>query len=159
MTRLYHYVGPEEIARRCESSPGGHLIESATDVITWMGGRSGIATFVIDEHGQLLIADRHSEHVACAQGRPVRSAGEMAFVVEDGSLTVEWVTNQSTGYCPSPDSWPAVRDVLLRLGIAAPTDFSPRFIFRRCARCLSINIVKENVFECAVCSADLSVSR
>lgn len=71
MTRLYRYVGPEAIARRAAGSPGGAIISSPDDVLRWVidtGQRTGrlVATFVIDELGRLRIADRHSEHVACA---------------------------------------------------------------------------------------------
>src|SRR5207245_3026844 len=113
------------------------------------------ATFIIDETGGLLIADRRSEHVACAGGRPVRSAGEMTFTVKTSGVSVAWVTNQSTGYCPEPDSWPAVEAALARAGIAAPDGFSQEFVFRRCPRCGSINIIKSGVFDCGVCSTPL----
>ncbi len=75
------------------------------------------ATFIIEDAGWLHIADQRSEHVACAGGRPVRSAGEMTFTVRRGDVRVTWVTNQSTGYCPEPDSWPAVESALARAGI------------------------------------------
>ena len=114
-----------------------------------------VSTFVIDEAGWLRIADRRSEHVACAGGRPVRSAGEMTFAVRRSGASVTWVTNQSTGYCPEPNSWPAVEAALARTGIAAPDGFSQAFDFRRCPCCGSINIIKDGVFECAVCSTPL----
>jgi hypothetical protein len=116
---------------------------------------SVISTFIIDESGWLRIAHRRSEHVACAAGLPVRSAGEMTFTIRSSSFNVTWVTNQSTGYCPEPDSWPAVAAALARAGIAAPEGFSQGFVFRRCPGCGSINIVKEGFFECAVCDSPL----
>jgi hypothetical protein len=94
MTRLYHYVGPREILSRAGRS-GKRIHSGDLQNPAWF-------TFVVDEHGSLLIADRRSEHVACACGRPVLSAGEM-FV--RGGEVVE-VSNQSTGYCPEPESWP-----------------------------------------------------
>jgi hypothetical protein len=138
-------------------------IESLEDVRRWVreSGQAPdaaghvVATFVIDESGWLLIADRRSEHVACAGRRPVRSAGEMAFAVISRSVSVSWVTNQSTGYCPEPDSWPAVGAALARAGIAGPGGFSQEFIFRRCPRCHAINLVKEGIFECGACGAAL----
>lgn len=114
-----------------------------------------MATFIIDESGWLRIAERRSEHVACAGGKPVRSAGEMTFTVGQVSVSVSCVTNQSTGYCPEPASWPAVAEALARAGIAAPEGFSQEFAFRHCPRCGSINIIKEGVFECGVCSSQL----
>ena len=50
-------------------------------------------------------------HVACAAGGPVLSAGEITF---DDDMTVAEITNQSTGFCPEPESWPAVSDALDR---------------------------------------------
>jgi hypothetical protein len=35
-----------------------------------------VVTFAIDAKGSLRVADRRSEHVACAGGGPVLSAGE-----------------------------------------------------------------------------------
>jgi hypothetical protein len=77
----------------------------------------------------------------------------MTFTVRNRGATVTWVTNQSTGYCPEPDSWPAVEAVLARAGIGAPDGFNQAFDFRRCPNCGTINIVKDRVFECGVCSA------
>ncbi len=163
MRPMYWYVGPMKIAERARSAPAGVRIESPEHVLRWIRQTSQdvdaagnvVATFVIDEAGWLRIADRRSEHVACAGGRPVRSAGEMTFNVRKDSVSVSWVTNQSTGYCPEPDSWPAVQAALVRAGIAAPDGFSQTFDFRRCPRCGSINIVKDGVFECGACSTPL----
>jgi hypothetical protein len=161
MRSTYRYVGPKQIAERVRSAPGGVRIESPEDVRRWIrqtgqepdAAGSVIATFIIDESGWLCIADRRSEHVACAGGRPVRSAGEMTFTISPSGVSVSWVTNQSTGYCPEPDSWPAVAAALARAGIAAPESFSQGFVFRRCPRCGSINLIKEGIFDCAVCAA------
>jgi len=79
----------------------------------------------------------------------------MTFTVRTSGVSVTWVTNQSTGYCPEPDSWPAVEAALERAGIAAPNGFSLAFDFRRCPRCGSINIVKDGLFECGACSSPL----
>jgi hypothetical protein len=138
-------------------------VESPEDVRRWFrqaapGGiqaRNFTATFVIDEAGWMRIADRRSEHVACAGGQPVLSAGEITFAVTPGGADVLWVTNQSTGYCPEPDSWPAVQAALERAKITAPGGFHHECVFRRCDACGSINIVKESAFECSVCSSSL----
>jgi hypothetical protein len=137
-------------------------VESSKDVLRWiqqtgqeLTAGSITATFIIDEAGWLRIADRRSEHVACAGGRPVRSAGEITFTVRPPSVDVTWVTNQSTGYCPKPDSWPAVQVALTRAGITSPAGFSQEFDFRRCPPCGSINLIKEAEFECGVCSSPL----
>lgn len=163
MRQTYRYVGPNKIAERAPPSPAGVRVESPEDVRRWIrqteqelnAGGSVTATFVIDESGFLRIADRRSEHVACAGGRPVRSAGEMTFAVRPSGISVAWVTNQSTGYCPEPDSWPAVQAALARAGIAALEGFSQEFLFRRCPSCGSINIIKDGIFECGVCSTSL----
>jgi hypothetical protein len=39
----------------------------------------------------------------------VLSAGEITFSRKGKSLVVSDVTNQSTGYCPEPKSWKAVK--------------------------------------------------
>jgi hypothetical protein len=112
-------------------------------------------TFVVNEEGVLLIADRHSEHVACAGGRPVRAAGEMCFARKANRVTVARVSNQSTGYCPEPESWAEVVRVLRAAGLEPPASFDPRCEFRRCAKCGSLNLVKCGVFECGICEAEL----
>jgi len=163
MRPTYRYVGPKQIALRVLAGPTGTLIKSPEDVLSWIRQTdqdldyigSVTATFIIDEFAGLRIADRRSEHVACAGGKPVLSAGEMTFTILPGDVNVSWVTNQSTGYCPKPDSWPAVQAALKGAGITAPDDFSQALHFRRCPRCGSINIVKDNVFECAGCSSPL----
>jgi hypothetical protein len=159
--RLYRYVGPKRIADRVGAAPAGVRVRSAADVAAWArsSGQSSAAgrvtaTFVVDEAGDLLIADRHSEHVACAGGRPIRSAGEMTFALDGGVEVVE-VSNQSTGYCPEPESWPAVAEALARAGLAAPGGFALACVFRRCEACGGKNLVKGGLFECGVCGAEL----
>ena len=73
-------------------------------------------TFVIVEPGDLRIADRRSEHVACSGGHPVLSAGEMLLRVSESSVMVAEVPNHSTGFCPEPESWPDVAGTLDRSG-------------------------------------------
>jgi hypothetical protein len=116
-----------------------------------------VVTFIIDPSGQLWINDRRSEHVLCAGGGDVLSAGEMTFSLRPKLEVVE-VSNQSTGYCPEPDSWPAVENVLTRLGIPHPKDFTLICIFRRCEACHTLNLVKDDWFECAVCQSPLSTT-
>src|SRR4051794_3229139 len=104
--RTYRYVGPGRIAARVRSDQRGTPVRSAADVLQWVAATRQvadaegcvIATFVIDEAGTLFIADRRSEHVACAGGQPVRSAGEMTFEVAAPTVRVAGVSNQSTGY-------------------------------------------------------------
>lgn len=163
MPKTYRYVGPKKIADRVLTAAAGIRVESPKDVLQWIrqtgqelnAAGDVTATFVIDEAGWLPIADRRSEHVACSGGQPVRSAGEMTFTVTPRDVRVPWVTNQSTGYCPEPESWPAAREALERAGYAAPDGFSQEILFRRCPQCGSINIVKDQIFACGVCSTAL----
>ena len=101
-----------------------------------------------------MIADRRSEHVACAGGGPVRSAGEMTFAV-DSAIEVTAASNQSTGFCPEPESWPAVAATLRAVGFAAPAAFDPACHFRRCPSCDGVTLVKNGVFECGLCGVPL----
>ena len=163
MRPLYRYVGPKKIADRAPPAPAGVLVESQEDVRRWIrqtdqelnAAGCVTATFVIDESGGARIADPAEANLACQGGRPVRSAGEVTFSVKPSGISVTWVTNQSTGYCPEPDSWTAVEAALARADIAAPEGFSLEFLFRRCPRCGSINIIKDGIFECGVCSTSL----
>jgi hypothetical protein len=105
--------------------------------------------------GSLRIADRRSEHVTCAEGQPVLSAGEMTFMCGKGRIFVVSATNQSTGYCPEPESWPAVASALDRIGLAHPESFDPAFDFRRCPSCSQINVIKDERYVCDVCQSPL----
>jgi hypothetical protein len=160
--KRYLYVGPEDIRSRSAAGPCGRIIESLGDLRTWLtchrpSGAGGLiaATFVIDPEGRLLLADRRSEHVACAGGGPVLSAGEMFFSDQGDAATVEEVTNLSTGYCPEPESWPVVGEALDRLGVVHPDRFTTEVIFRRCPSCGERNVVKDGWFECQVCGGEL----
>jgi hypothetical protein len=160
---LYRYIGPKQIADRVQNEAGGFPIRSPEDVRAWVRDSAQelsngcvIATFVVDADGALRIADRRSEHVACSGGRVVRSAGEITFRL---SRTVEIaaVSDQSTGFCPEPESWPAVAvaAALGSAGLAAPDGFSRSCEFRRCVKCGGLTLVKDGEFECAICGAEL----
>lgn len=158
---MYRYVGPRRIADRAPSEPAGVPIRSPADVRGWVRGSdqelvagSVIATFVVDAAGTLLVADRRSEHVACAGGQAVQSAGEITFAV-GRAVEVVAVSNQSTGYCPEPESWPAVAVSLVAAGLEPPDGFSLACVFRRCVGCGSLTLVKGGVFECGTCGAEL----
>jgi hypothetical protein len=160
MPKAYSYVGPPEILARSRSAPKGVAIRCSDDLRVWIKAAAQradmqvVATFVIDMKGTLLIADRRSEHVACASGEPVLSAGEMTFVVGN-ELEVIDVSNQSTGYCPEPESWPHVALALDRIPIPNPGRFTHEIVFRRCASCGQINIVKDNWLACLFCGKEL----
>jgi hypothetical protein len=161
--RLYSYVGPRSILELLQQPTPRACIGESKDILNWIKAskptlqldKTIIATFVIDTDQVLWIADRHSEHVVCAQGQNVLSAGEITFEIHGSEIEVVEVTNQSTGYCPEPNSWWAVENVLAQLNIPYPTAFTTEFIFRRCEQCGTTNIVKDMWFECAVCQSEL----
>ena len=66
------------------------------------------------------------------------------------------VTNQSTGFCPRPQSWPAVARALERVGLKHPGEFTAIYEFRRCDGCGEINVVKDDWFVCDLCEAELN---
>ena len=94
---------------------------------------------------------RRAEHVACAGGGPVLSAGEITFF--DGDVSE--ITNQSTGFCPEPESWTTVAAGLDAIPVNRPDDFTTRVVFRLCPACNERNIVKDGWFVCDLCGADL----
>jgi hypothetical protein len=79
----------------------------------------------------------------------------MLFAQDAARWYASEISNQSTGYCPDPDSWPAVAVTLDRLGLAHPGDFTDKVIFRRCPACGQLNIVRDGHFACAVCDSAL----
>jgi hypothetical protein len=147
------------IRRRALTAPAGVRIESALDLENWTRqtgqrpNREGLiaVTFVVEEQGDLRVADRGSEHAACSGGRPVLSAGELFFRAAE----VVEISNQSTGFCPEPESWPAVAAALDRAGLCHPGRFTREVIFRRCPACGQKNLVKDGWFVCGVCGAGL----
>lgn len=163
MSRLYHYQGPQSIAQAVAGCPEGYPIRSVADLERWIEhtkqqvNRWGLieATFVITQEGILCLADRHSEHVACAAGRAVLSAGEMFLAQSGDGWEVNEVSNQSTGYCPEPASWSAVAAALDQIPLPHPGAFTQVILFRRCPSCSQLNLVKEEVFVCTLCGSEL----
>jgi hypothetical protein len=162
--RTYSYVGSHALLELLQQ-PGHRIwVRKQDDVLQWIedtkqlldADNAVIATFIIDTDQHLWIADRRSEHVVCANGQEVLSAGEITFEVINRQAEVIEVTNQSTGYCPEPESWWAVASALEQIGISYPSDFTTAFLFRRCESCGTTNIVKDMWFECAVCQTPLS---
>ncbi|MEU7322643.1 hypothetical protein ABZ682_19120 [Streptomyces griseoviridis] len=160
----YRYVGPAELKEFVRAGGEGRSIRSAADFGEWVSAltRDELAepfTFVVDGGGVLRLAPRRSEHVVCAGGREVLSAGEMSFREESGRWVVEEVSNQSTGYCPDINSWPAVAKALDRIGIHRPPGFTHPVTSRRCPSCRELNIVREEDFVCVFCGEDLPRER
>jgi hypothetical protein len=156
----YRYIGPADVAAAVLPGSGGVAITSPRDFEAWRVavGRDELlepATFVVDLAGVLRLAPRRSEHVACAEGRDVLSAGEILFIRRAAGWSVEHVSNLSTGYCPDVSSWPAVASALDRAGVQHPGGFTAEFVFRSCPRCLQRNVIKDDDFFCAVCGSEL----
>lgn len=155
--RQYRYVGPASILARVEGMPPGAPIRSEEDAIAWLAERHAleeIATYTVGTDGLLRLADRRSEHVACAGFLPVLAAGELSLQRRGKRVVVTSVSNQSTGYCPEASCWPAVRRALSSAGIEHPSALTAAYEFRRCLVCASIHIVKDGDLTCA-CGAPL----
>ena len=162
MTRLFKYVGPPEIREAVLNHPAGTPLAKPSDLETWLEAvhhprpaTPYVATYTIGIDRLFRVADRHSEHVACAGGGPVVGAGEVGFAFEAGCLIVSDISNQSTGFCPDLDSWDQVRQTLDDIPLPHPGGFTAAFVFRLCPKCGERNLVKEDWFYCALCDADL----
>ncbi|NED34377.1 hypothetical protein [Streptomyces sp. SID8499] len=158
--RSYRYVGPVELKTAVRPGDGGRRIGSATDFGGWIVEQSAAElaepfTFVVGMDGVLRLAPRRSEHVACAGGDMVLSAGEISFTREAGRWTVREVSNQSTGYCPDGTSWAEVARALDAVELQRPSGFTHEVVFRRCPDCHEHNIVREDDFVCVFCGGDL----
>lgn len=164
--RRYSYVGPPELKQRLKRESHCVHVSAVSELLSWTaaflpkGKRHGAvtATFIIDTTERLWIADRRSEHVACADGQDVLAAGEICFERSGDHIEIVEVSNYSTGYCPEPECWPVVARVLDGLKIPRPTCFTSAFSFRRCDHCGTINLIKDGVYECAVCNSPLSTT-
>ena len=160
-TRSYGYVGPADIrAGAVRADAEGRPIRSAADFAAWVREqeRDDLAepfTYVVGPDWVLRLAPRRSEHVACAGGARVIGAGEIAFAREAGRWLVTEISNQSTGYCPDPDTWPVVAAAVERAELAHPGGFTHAFVFRRCPDCGEHNVVKEADFVCVFCAGEL----
>ena len=164
MGREYAYVGPKEVLVDATAGiPRSRLgagvdFEELRRVLDLGSVRSNqlTLTFVVDVGGVLWVADRHAEHVACARGGKVLAAGELSVSEWRGGLEVIAATNQSTGYCPEPESWVALSQALDAQEIPHPNGFEYEFHFRRCTKCKTTVLVKDGIFECGECGGQLS---
>jgi hypothetical protein len=166
--RRYRYVGPADIRAGIRPVGAGYRITCPADFARWVASvavpeLAEPLRYVVDLTGVLRLAPRRSEHVACAGGQDVLGAGEVAFTHEraggrnapSGHWVVSYVSNQSTGYCPDLDSWPAVASALDRAELPHPDSFTAGLVFRRCPDCGLCNVVRDDDFSCVACAGDL----
>ncbi|HSA52023.1 MAG TPA: hypothetical protein VLH10_18195 [Yinghuangia sp.] len=158
--QTYRYIGPPDLRGLVRPGCGGTPVRTHADFARWVSEQTAedLAepfTYVVDTAGVLRLAPRRSEHVVCAEGEDVLGAGEVGFLVLDGSWAVGDVSNQSTGYCPDTASWPRVAEALDRVGIIRPAGFTHPVVFRRCTACRELNIVRDGDFACVFCDAPL----
>ena len=162
MITAFKYVGPQAIVERSAMNVPRQSLNSKADVFDWIKNTSQeldaanqvTATYIVDLENCMWIADRHSEHVVCARGNAVLGAGEITLMIEGKSLEITEISNQSTGYCPKPSCWTDVSKSLTNAGLRHPKEFTLSLDFRRC-KCGQINIIKNQLFECAVCGSKL----
>ncbi|MFD3379672.1 MULTISPECIES: DUF5959 family protein [unclassified Streptomyces] len=160
----YAYVGPEDIRKAVRPGGGGARIRTPDELDAFLSARPADElaepfTFVVDASMTLRLAPRRSEHVACADGKPVRAAGELGFARTSSGWAVAYASNQSTGYCPDPESWRSLAAALTRTGIDRADDhpggYTHPITYRRCPSCAEWNSVQDAHFVCALCDADL----
>ncbi|MFD8983337.1 hypothetical protein [Streptomyces sp. NPDC059564] len=149
----FPYTGPRDLLVLVQNSKKGRLITSSANLTPEDAEEPH--TFIIDTDGRMRISPRRSEHVVCAGGEPVLSAGEVTFTQDLHGWTVDEVSNQSTGYCPDISSWVAVSHALDLAGIGHPGQFTQAIVFRFCPECNHLNIVREQWFVCVFCDGIL----
>lgn len=155
MRRLYRYVGTRDVAEAVRGLSSGHRVGAAEELaaaVEALGGEDWLTvTFVVDALGVLRVADRSSEHVACAGHGPVLAAGELG--IADGEV-VE-ASNQSTGFCPEPECFGALARALDDAAIPRVDAWTAAFDFRRCDGCGGRTLIKDGELECAECGGAL----
>lgn len=161
--KLYKYVGPSGIRARADFDTPRHLVVDARGILAWATEMAGLTskdreltfTYVVLPVARLFLADRRSEHVACARGSAVVTAGEITFERHGSGLILAEISNLSTGYCPEPGSWPVINEALVRAGFPSIRGFTHPFEFRFCAPCAQTCVIKDHAFICPACSGDL----
>ncbi len=161
---MYTYVGPKKFLSLVDEKLIGRKITAQSDIRNWLidteqqkdADDQVTATFTLDLEYNLRVNDRRSEHVVCAGGVPVLSAGEITFQEDKNKeISISQISNQSTGYCPGVESWSDVNKVLSQTDIDYPEYFTTAIIFRVCKNCGNLNIVKDDYFVCIMCDSDL----
>ncbi len=160
--KKYNYVGPDRILERVQDVFAGVRIRNVEDLSNYLdrfdfqGKEPVTLAYVVDISGVLRLRERNSEHVQIANGEKVLGAGEITVDSGSNRPGVIRITNLSTGYCPRPDSWEAVRESMARAGLDHPEDFTTIYSFRRCDNCNLLNVIKDDYFWCEACSSELS---
>jgi hypothetical protein len=160
---LYSFVGPPQIRMSADFETPRHEVKNAAALLQWArqmdgaikGLRDFVFTYVVLPEQRLFVADRRSEHVACARGDAVLTAGELFVSLVNGRLQVDGASNLSTGYCPEPGSWRALQLALEGTDLGSLEGFEPSFEFRRCEWCEQNCLIKDEVFECPGCNVEL----
>ncbi len=160
--KLYWYCGPKKVYTESVGKPLGRRISNSTELVDFLLEQEGdvsrgIGTFsfILSKAGELRLASRRSEHVACAGRRPILSAGEITFEQQKSEICVDTITNQSMGYCPEPESWPAVEVALSEIAIPFPAYWTTAFQFRKCIQCGEHSILKDYDPFCPFCGTEL----
>lgn len=161
---VFHYIGNPALIER---NAFRLQVRSEGDLAKWYFRHQfecdceGLvpATYIVDAAGWLWIAERRSEHVCCAHGEAVQAAGELFIETKKGVGIVARMSNQSTGYCPAVESWNVIHDVLDKLEVSHPLFFDPQCEFRQCESCGIVQLVKDDFYECCVCSNSLPETR
>lgn len=159
MSRLYPYVGSAAIRDAVDPASPRHEVKSSAGVHAWLLSqgevwpekREIVFTYVVLPPASLFIADRRSEHVACARGGEVLAAGEITLCRSGGDLEVVECSNLSTGYCPESSSYEALDRALTAAGFDEIESYTYPFEFRRCNGCGGIQVIKDDVYECSSC--------
>ncbi len=163
VSRLYPYIGSAAIRDAVDPASPRHEVMSPAGVHAWLLSqgevwpekREIVFTYVVLPPACLFIADRRSEHVACARGGEVLAAGEITCSRRGDDIEVVETSNLSTGYCPESSSYEALDRALTAAGFDSFGPYSYPFEFRRCSGCGGIQVIKDDVFECASCGDDL----
>lgn len=161
--KLYHYVGSSSIRASASLDTPRHSVSDATSIVTWAAQHLGFTsrdhqitfTYVVQPPSQLYLADRRSEHVACARGGAVLTAGEITFERDGSDLLLTETSNLSTGFCPESTSWPALSSALVAVGFPAIEGFTQPFEFRFCVPCQQTCVIKDDAYECLSCFGSL----
>jgi hypothetical protein len=111
--------------------------------------------FIVELRHRLWLAPRGSEHVACAAGLDVLAAGEMGFLNVTGRWRVREVTQPLHRILPGARVVASGRHALDHGGIPHPHRYTGQVTFRRCMNCRCTNIVRDEVFVCALCDKAL----